>query len=414
MAQATTIDEQGVLDATQWKYKGEGNANILISYHGPNSHFIGSLIRLSKVDKHSSQKWHERQVLDNIAFAQDVIQPLLSTDVRIIPQMIPLNVDRQFLTEVSELIEPFRPEKRKNRMIDISQEIAILTSDMTAAPNEGQSIISVEIKPKWGFIPNSTYISENTEVKTKICRFCLHKWMKSKSHVDDISLYCPMDLYSGETSRIARAIDALIVTPQNNFRVFIDGSSVDVNDVAPEIFETIKDILPKILSKSGVLKRLAQLQASLDSHDIEGVLPLYNSFLDNCKTIEEPELSEWRLVAKAFLENEKERRGLAPNDHKSVILRYLLSMTLKDVSLFVSIIKGDLSPRFDSEINFSEYSSLSGNKVKAQVAIIDTDRKSIFNIPSNYKKDQDIVENYLNVDKSLRDIHQCTAYPNGS
>jgi inositol-pentakisphosphate 2-kinase len=64
------------------------------------------------------------------------------------------------------------------------------------------------------------------------CRFCMHAHLKS-TEGDNVSLgYCPLDLYSGEESRVLRAIhslwDAWIGTSGhiNNLRVFVGGNMV--------------------------------------------------------------------------------------------------------------------------------------------------------------------------------------------
>jgi len=45
--------------------------------------------------------------------------------------------------------------------------------------------------------------------------------------ISSISAYNPLDLFSGETSRLHKALVALIANPQNNLKLFVDGKPVD-------------------------------------------------------------------------------------------------------------------------------------------------------------------------------------------
>lgn len=42
--------------------------------------------------------------------------------------------------------------------------------------------------------------------------------------IDRVGSYCPLDLYSGEAAKVSRAFAALLADPQNNLRIFRNGS----------------------------------------------------------------------------------------------------------------------------------------------------------------------------------------------
>ena len=85
-------------------------------------------------------------------------------------------------------------------------------------------------KPKWGFLPAPTYLSDETrEIKTRTCRFCMHAHLKS-TQGENVSLgYCPLDLFARDRSRVTRALHALwdvwigSGAAVNNLRVFVAG-----------------------------------------------------------------------------------------------------------------------------------------------------------------------------------------------
>ncbi|XP_067359620.1 inositol-pentakisphosphate 2-kinase isoform X3 [Channa argus] len=73
--------------------------------------------------------------------------------------------------------------------------------------------------PKCGFLPSSKHVSK--DIKAKVCRFCMHQHYKvANGKWKRRSLYCPLDLFSGNRQRMHFAIRHLIEEPQNNFKIF--------------------------------------------------------------------------------------------------------------------------------------------------------------------------------------------------
>merc|ERR1711981_854173 len=78
--------------------------------------------------------------------------------------------------------------------------------------------ISIEIKPKCGFILNSG---------GKSCRFCLQQTLKvHRGRRNEVSRYCPMNFYSGDFQRFQSALAGLCQTPHNNLRIFNRGDQL--------------------------------------------------------------------------------------------------------------------------------------------------------------------------------------------
>ncbi|XP_066967149.1 uncharacterized protein [Macrobrachium rosenbergii] len=96
-----------------------------------------------------------------------------------------------------------------------------LHSTSSISVNRESWNICIEIKPKQGFIDTST-------PELPLCRYCVKQHIKVGKDADHVtSCYCPLDLFSGNLTRMRKAVDGLFESPQNNFKVFLDGEPVE-------------------------------------------------------------------------------------------------------------------------------------------------------------------------------------------
>lgn len=113
-------------------------------------------------------------------------------------------------------------------------------------------------QPKWGFLPSGAHLSEATRgFKTRHSRFRMHQVLKSEHSQPDSdetadktsssaeqalvamggSAFDPLDLYSGDLDRAARAVRALYASWRlnngaNNLRLFLSGRLIDPSKVS--------------------------------------------------------------------------------------------------------------------------------------------------------------------------------------
>ncbi|KAJ3178512.1 Inositol-pentakisphosphate 2-kinase [Geranomyces variabilis] len=410
------------MDPGHWAYKGEGNANLVLSYVGPDAALLGRVLRLRKatdddLNAHSPSPFS----LDyEIGFQRHVIAPLLGPEYVAPADLV--EVTAAFLEEVSRHVSAARPPGRRSRPLDLSQSHAALIKDLTYVPRQrdGEAVrtIAVEIKPKWGFLPTSPLIAPEHEVKRRTCRYCMHQQWKAKlaaqkqhdGHV--ANAFCPLDLYSRDRARVRAAFDALLPNPQNNLRLFVDGQPTSLDSdqarsVLAEHFQTVAanamdvlfEHLTNILLSDNLLPRLQQHQRGLDPLDIEGVFPLYDAMPEHLRTAV-PTLDEWKEITDAYCSGATERRlavEYQPSSAESarVIREYLISATLKDCSVIITLWLESAKQSPPTEPNESVIllpDSPDGSALRYRIGVLDVDPKRAAKIPAHFLLDRDIVE----------------------
>ncbi|KAI9283107.1 inositol-pentakisphosphate 2-kinase [Umbelopsis sp. AD052] len=328
---------------SEWQYRGEGNKHLVLFYSGCSTDLRGKVIRLQKLRSDSqaiadeslqdAQRYHET--------LEKVFAPLLGESY--IQHMVSVELPHEFLVEAALMTHR---EKNFDRLSTHGQ----LCDDLLNGP------VAVEIKPKWGFMPKVD------GQKQKTCRFCMHSHLRgSHSH------YCPIDLYSGDRSRIMKALSALTITPRNNFRVCMN---------EPFTADALHTLLAEIIMTDPILPNLANLQKSLDELDIERIWPMYEEHKDQLQHLS---IDDWARAVNKF-KNQSHR-----DDHIQRIMEYTLSMTFKDCSVMICIgtsADKQIEWYFDGRWHSSTYS----------VKVIDLDLKSVDNIDRWYELDQTIVQ----------------------
>ncbi|XP_010940105.1 inositol-pentakisphosphate 2-kinase IPK1 isoform X3 [Elaeis guineensis] len=420
-------------DAKDWIYKGEGAANIVLSYRGSSLFLLGKVLRIQKVPKGSTKSVngcavlsrHEKLLWGDVeelveSKSKDIAQQNYIKHVmshmlgpKYIDEGTYVTVSREFLESVEKNVHDQRPAWRINAAeVDTSCDSAFLISDhsvFTGTPR-GDFCVAVEIKPKCGFLPSSEFITKANAIKKSVTRFRMHQFLKlHQGEISNISEYNPLDLFSGSKDRIYQAITTLFATPQNNFRIFLNGSLIfgglggGMDSAAVRSHEentAIKDLikvsglqLPGFLElvaeaifSSGVLDKLLATQ-KLDVLDIEGAIHAYYNIISQpcmvCKNLGDPELLDQYSLLHSF-----------PLDKSLKILRdYLIAATAKDCSLMISFrpVQGGSAA--------SGYNSIflesSNQNFEYKAYFIDLDMKPLEKMVHYYELDQKIVIFYM-------------------
>jgi hypothetical protein len=254
---------------------GEGNANIVVT----NPNWNGRVLRFSKVKLPDSSQLEAHR---------NILLSLLGSDF--VPHVDWIHIDNA--QDILSRIEPFRSPDRLNRSVFKSQPIQIMHN--VAGHLEG---FAVEIKPKWGFSPH-----------LGPCRYCRHKNLKNV-HTG----YCPLDLYSGNPTRIHRAITCLQSHPANNLKLFLDGHPANSDEVKQSRWKDWIDLTTHLLYNTCLLTNLAQLQQQLHHTGIDEMIKIHKN---NPKIV-----LDWTNYPQP--------------DETRLLHDFSLSMTLKDVSIMI-------------------------------------------------------------------------------
>ncbi|KAL8490447.1 hypothetical protein ACS0TY_026083 [Phlomoides rotata] len=420
-------------DAEEWAYRGEGAVNLILAYCGSSPHFVGKVLRIHKFPnngtkcengcsfptKHEGLLWGKfegivsaptKEIAEQL-YVQKAICPLLGSEH--VDAGIRILVSREFLEAVEYKVLPQRPSWRVDAAkVNPLCDSALLIADHSMFPHVSGSLkedfcVSIEIKPKCGFLPTSEFIAEENAVKKIITRFRMHQALKlNQGKISQISKYDPLDLFSGSKDRIQKAIKALFLTPQNNFRVFLNGSlsfggmggAADSTSVSDQSFinglksvilakdgmhaEYFRELVAETVFNSRLLDRLLEVQ-KLDTIDIEGAIHAYYDIVSKpclvCRNKGSNKLSTRYSTIHSMPMDEKLR----------VVRDYLISATAKDLSMMISFMpKRNNDLESPHKVVFLE-SSQQAFYYKA--SFIDLDMKPLEKMEYYYKLDQKIV-----------------------
>lgn len=266
-------EEVAAIDEDRLEYRAEGNANIVMAVRG--SRYV---LRLRKFDVARSEGKDSPIGLVRFIKYTRVMASLFSE--HFVPELKLGRVETYDLDAFNRKLIKFRPVTRLDKEIRVRDgilypDVAFLPAKLSPpafvmGADYGQdarlppamSTYCVEIKPKqgWSFLdgnyaeeepllfPNcdSLTLPELAGTSGGKCRFCLFQYLKlQRKTVENISKYCPLDLFSGKPLRMLRAIKGLIGAPQNNFKLTKNGRIVydersekcTFNRVLKEIFQ---------------------------------------------------------------------------------------------------------------------------------------------------------------------------------
>ncbi|KAF3778756.1 hypothetical protein EJ110_NYTH39994, partial [Nymphaea thermarum] len=233
--------------------------------------------------------------------------------------------------------------------------------------------------------------------------------------MSELSLYDPLDLFSGSKERMSHAVGSLFTTPQNNFRVFLDGlliyggwggyseatySLMDACERGKEFVSMLDgvikasndmrlssfiELVTEAFHHSRVLNKLLEVQ-KLDLFDIKGAIHAYYDIISQpcniCKNLHDEEM----IQRCSFF------HSLPLEESLKIVREYLISVTAKDCSVMISF-----QPRRAGEMDDiydSIYLTSTSQSFNYKVHFIDLDMKPLKKMVYHYELDQKITSCY--------------------
>lgn len=341
------------MDPTRWRYLVEGGEHAIFEETVSSSNSIHKLLRIRKRDLAISDQIdaggadYDTEETDGSkpqSYLETVVAPLLTPYVDV---PVTIQLEWSFLKNLKRqtIAKGCIPDSRKSDwsleqskmngvgmgFTKVSKHVdAQLVPDyrkLPVTPRDSpyalvpSTVLSVELKPKAGYVAFSPLVQPKNRIKYQHSRYVLKQQLYQLKHQEirsgwfsglvQQSLYDPLDLYSGNTKRIQKAVRELFRCPQNNLRITCnnqlllskgeDGSPVysdnagvlckdilsnwiraDDGDTRLTLEEHICSWLVDVFQQEEVLQRLERWQ-KLDIVDADGAILLYDRLVELCE-----------------------------------------------------------------------------------------------------------------------------------
>ncbi|KAK3579355.1 hypothetical protein CHS0354_029650 [Potamilus streckersoni] len=224
----------------KWMFRGEGNCSLVLAnceeksvYRFPKKNHWG---KEKSPDAQSKAERIHMELQSVVDYMTNIMQPLLGSNYVVLPVLVA--IPDGLSEEAEREVINSRPAHRKGKevqsyTVEPVSKSALILPDLSyvigyeVSPTTGATI-SVEIKPKKAFMHSSeSFIQTKNLERFQVCKFCMHQRLKAKEgQWPKTSRYCPLDLFSGDIERMRHSLLALADTPQNNFRICLNGEEV--------------------------------------------------------------------------------------------------------------------------------------------------------------------------------------------
>ncbi|WVN90605.1 uncharacterized protein L203_105846 [Cryptococcus depauperatus CBS 7841] len=362
--------------SSDWLYIAEGGAHIVFSYRGNNPNYVNKALRVRKptADNYSldlQRKW------------RDILPTLLPAELLVSCEEVTL--DQLWLKDLLEKAEEKRPAKRKEgtAMAELVyvKECGLLMEDITSYDDDEVTTLTIEIKPKWGFLPSGHLEPpESIPIKTQVSRFRLHQHFRGYEDTG----YDPLDLFSSDEKNVWKAIEGLWSLwkrsqgERNNWMVFVDGHKLKPDQISRiptaesgDIVASTAPFIFSVLQTSHVLDHIQRLQHELDPLDISDLSKTWqdahpSSPLFDPELIPDIDVAELKEFIDIYLSEPTLSKHSDGWNLRQRLIAYTLSSTFKDCSVLIKC------PFQRNAVG--EWGLVEG---KASAKIIDLDLKSI-------------------------------------
>ncbi|PIK44038.1 putative inositol-pentakisphosphate 2-kinase [Apostichopus japonicus] len=377
-------------------------------------------------------------------YIDNVMLPLLGDMFVTSPKLVKLTPE--FVRAVNRDCLDIRPKKRLNAHADSDILVAMVMPDacLLSHPVTGNEnpTFCVEIKCKQSFLP--PYSLEKSKPNEPVCRFCMLQQLKVKrGSLNHRSKFCPLDIFSGDPGRMRHTLLNLLQTPQNNLKIFKNGSlffschegnpstlfdlqslvqqlqSLDDTENSSPDLKTVEECLQSnaVSVMTEVLtKALLHVDSITDDRTHSTDICAASSYHQNSGYVLPVVLIAWSSVCFLSLGERLQVDGPYPPKYLAMesqscnktedqpvkvppdvlegfqkVRNFLVAGTSKDLSIMVTFQK--LPSNISSQSKYITVGSL-GNQFQHAIKIVDLDPKPSTRIPKYVKLEDEIWQNY--------------------
>jgi hypothetical protein len=290
--------EVEMIEGDPWFYFGEGGKHVL--YFSASSALKGRLLRVRRDDLLDSSRTNSFHAVEaSIEYLRRIVHPKLKPyyDLPDLVEVSPCTARTLFKVAIESGRIPQSRLPSWTPAIHISEKATrsllgtLLDNYKRISGHEGPCM-SVEIKPKAGYLALSPLVDPRHRLKYQKSRFWIQQQLLARGvickgwtcRLVQASNYSPLDLFSGDEMRIKKALSALLANPHNNLMIWDNQSLVlghEVRKLHDADAQSILYAISLILHEENILSQLLQLQL-LDVIDSDGAVLIYNHLLDIC------------------------------------------------------------------------------------------------------------------------------------
>ena len=292
------VGRDEMVEDDSWIYFSEGGKHVLFS--SASTALKGRLLRVRRddlVDGSTASSFSAVEV--SVDYLRQIVYPLLKPylDLPDLAEVPPITSRELYKAAIGsgKIPQSRLPSWTKTNCTTTntgSSMLGTLLKNYKHIPGHEGPSLSVEIKPKAGYLALSPIVDPRHRVKYKQSRFWIQQQLLARGvickgwtcSVIQATEYDPLDLFSFDEARMKKALSALIENPQNNLTVWDNQGLVlghEVRKLANADAQSLSCALFVILREESILPQLLRLQL-LDVIDGDGAVMIYNHLLDIC------------------------------------------------------------------------------------------------------------------------------------